>query len=142
MLLPFSRGTRFAFPHTGRLIMRMAVWALGLVIAAGACASRGTATSDQTPTASTTRSRSDVITAQEIRESAAPTLADVVRQLRPGWSSSATVFVNNDYFGSRESLRNLSRTNTTEIRYLQRSEAQMKWGSRYYTEVIQVITGR
>lgn len=122
--------------------MRNAVVALSLLVSVGACASSGTAATDQTPTASTTRSRTNVITQQEIRESAAPSLADVVRQLRPGWPNQQTVhvFVNEDYFGSYESLRQLSKSNVREIRHLQRSEVQIKWGQRYQYEAIQVIT--
>jgi hypothetical protein len=50
------------------------------------------------------------------------------------------VFVNNDAFGDVNSLRNLSPNTTAEIRLLSRSEVQIRWGSRYNTEVIQVIT--
>ena len=119
--------------------MRIAVLALGLVIAAGACASSGTAASDQSATGATTARRSNVITSQEIRESSAPSLADLVRQLRPGWPTNVTVFVNNDPLGDYNQLRTLSLNTTAEIRYLSRSEAQIKWGSRFQ-EVIQVIT--
>jgi hypothetical protein len=50
-----------------------------------------------------------------------------------------TVFLNNDPYGDYTQLRNLSVNRTTEIRYLTKSEAQMKWGSRFQ-DVIQVIT--
>ena len=119
--------------------MRIAVLALGLLVTAGACATKQTAASDQSPTAATTRSRTNVITAQEIRESPAPSLADLVRQLRPGWSTQVTVFVNNDAFGGYDSLRNLSKTTAIEVRFIQKSEAQMKWGMRFQ-DVIQVVT--
>jgi hypothetical protein len=119
--------------------MRFIVVSLGLVLIAGACATSGTAASDQAATATGTRPRTNVITLQELRESRAPSLADVVRQLRPGWSTQVTVFVNNDPFGGFEQLRSLSVQNTAEVRFLTRSEAQIKWGSRYQ-EVIQVIT--
>ena len=119
--------------------MRVAALALGLVIAAGACASKGTAAGEQSVTAGTTTRRTNLISAQEIRESKAPTLADLIRQSRPSWPTTVTVFVNNDPLGGYETLRNLSVSNTAEVRYLTRSEAQMKWGSRFQ-EVIQVIT--
>jgi hypothetical protein len=119
--------------------MRLAALALGLVFAAGACATSGTAAGDQSATATSTRPRANVITIQEIRESAAPTLADLVRQSRPSWPTEVTIFLNNDPMGSYEQLRNLSLSNTAEVRYLTRSEAQMKWGSRFQA-VIQVIT--
>lgn len=119
--------------------MRRAAFALGLALLAGGCASKATGATDQTPTASSTRSRTNVITAQELRENAAPTLADAIRQLRPGWSRNVSIFVNENYFGGPESLGNLSKSNVTEIRFLSRSEAQAKWGMRYQ-EVIQVIS--
>lgn len=120
--------------------MRFAAFALGLVITAGACASSGTAAGSQAATGSSTASRTNVITTQEIRESKAPTLADLVRQARPNWPRTVTIFVNNDAFGAYDTLRNLAVTATTEVRYLSKSEAQFKWGARVQTEVIQVIT--
>jgi hypothetical protein len=120
--------------------MRFIAFALTLVLAAGACASSGTAAADQSATSTSTRPRTNVISLQEIRESRAPSLYDMVRQTRPSWPSSATVFVNNDPFGDINSLRNLSLNNTSEVRLLSRSEVQIRWGSRYNNEVIQVIT--
>lgn len=119
--------------------MRIAVLALGLAIAAGACASSGTSAGDQTVSARTTARRTNVISAEEIRESRAPNLLDMVRQLRPGWPTQVTVVVNNDIMGSFEFLRQQPISTTAEIRYLSRSEAQSKWGMRVL-ETIQVIT--
>ena len=119
--------------------MRIAALALGLVAAAGACASTGTAAGEQSVTAGTTARRTNVISAQEIRESTAPSLADLIRQLRPGWPTAVTIVVNNDVMGGYDMLRNQPISTATEIRYLTRSEAQTKWGSRVL-EVIQVIT--
>ena len=78
--------------------MRIAVLALGLAIAAGACASSGTAAADQTATAQSTTRRTNVITTQEIRDSRAPILPDLIRQLRPSWPdpNQVNVVVNND----------------------------------------------
>lgn len=119
--------------------MRIAALALGLVIAAGACASSGTAAGEQTATARTATPRTNVISSQEIRESKAPSLPDLIRQLRPGWPTAVTVVVNNDIMGGYDMLRNQPISSASEIRYLTRSEAQMKWGARVQ-EVIQVIT--
>lgn len=116
--------------------MRIAALALGLVTVTGACASQGTAAADQTVTATSTTRRTNVITSQEIRESTAPSVADMIRQLRPGWPRQAAIFVNNDPDPTALS-RPLS--TVSEIRYLTRSEAQSKWGSRVQ-EVIQIIT--
>jgi len=119
--------------------MRIAALALGLVITAGACASSGTAAGEQSVTATSTRPRTNVISTQEIRESSAPSLADLIRQVRPGWPTAVTVVLNNEVVGGYDILRTQPVSNTSEIRYLTRSEAQMKWGSRVQ-EVIQVIT--
>jgi hypothetical protein len=118
--------------------MRIAALALGIVIAATACASSGTAAADQSVTASSTRPRTNVISSQEIRESRATNLADLIRQSRPGWPRQATVFLNNDPDPSGTAL-NRSPSTVSEIRYLTRSEAQAKWGSRFQ-DVIQIIT--
>lgn len=120
--------------------MRIAALALGLVVVAGACATSGTAATDQTPTQSTTARRTNVITLEEIRESSAPSLADLVRQSRPSWPTQVIIMVNNDPFGDYNSLRNLSLNTTREIRYLSKSEAQSRFGSRIQDAVIQVVT--
>ena len=119
--------------------MRIAALALGLVFAAGGCASKGTAAGDQAVTGASTARRTNVISAQEIRESTAPSLTDMIRQLRPGWPTAVSIVVNNDIFGAYETLRQLPVSGTSEIRYLSKSEAQMKWGPRV-AEVIQIIT--
>lgn len=119
--------------------MRIAALALGLVVAAGACASSGTAAGEQSVTASSTTRRTNVISTQEIRESTAPSLPDLIRQLRPSWPTAVTVVVNNDVMGGYDMLRNQPVSTVKEIHYLTRSEAQMKWGARVQ-EVIQVIT--
>lgn len=119
--------------------MRIAALALGLAIVAGGCASSGTAAGDQAPTARTAVRRTNVISSQEIRESTAPSLPDLIRQLRPGWPTAVTIVVNNDIMGGYDMLRSQPVSTATEIRYLTRSEAQTKWGSRVL-EVIQIIT--
>ncbi len=120
--------------------MRFAVLALGIGVAMAGCSAKQTAATDQSATGQRTTRRTNVITLQEIRENGtAPSLSDLIRQVRPGWPSNVTVFVNNDPFGGPESLRNLSVSNTSEIRFITKSEAQMKWGSRFQ-DVIQVIT--
>jgi hypothetical protein len=119
--------------------MRIAVLALGLAIVAGGCATSGTAAGDQTPTARTTARRTNVISAEEIRDSRAPNMVDMIRQLRPGWPTNVTVVVNNDIMGGFEFLRQQPISTAAEIRYLSRSEAQSKWGMRVL-ETIQVIT--
>lgn len=122
--------------------MRVAALALGLVIAAGACASSGTAAGEQSATGSSTRARTNVITAQEISESKAPSLPDLIRQLRPGWpgaGSQVVIVVNNDVMGGYAMLNNQPVSSAKQINFLTKSEAQFKWGSRV-NEVIQIIT--
>lgn len=119
--------------------MRIAALALGLIVALGACASSGTAAGDQTRTASTTIRRTNVITAQEILESRAPSVADLIRQARPQWPRNAIVFLNNDPDPTRTAL-NRAPSMVREIIFLTKSEAQTKWGSRVGDVVIQVIT--
>ena len=119
--------------------MRIAALALGLVVTAGACASSGTAAGEQSVTATSTARRTNVISSQEIRESAAPSLADLIRQVRPGWPTAVTIVLNNEVMGAYDILRSQPVANTSEIRFLTKSEAQMKWGMRVQ-DVIQVIT--
>ena len=118
--------------------MRIAALVLGIVISAAACASKQTAAADQAVTASTTRARLNVISTQEIRESKATSLADLIRQSRPSWPRTAQIFLNNDADPSGTALQR-SPSTVTEIRYLTKSEAQTKWGSRV-NEVIQIVT--
>ena len=119
--------------------MRIAALALGLVITAGGCASSGTASAEQSVTASSTARRTNVISQQEIRESKAPSLTDLIRQLRPGWPTAVTIVVNNDIMGGYDMLRNQPISTAREIHYMSKSEAQTKWGARV-NEVIQIIT--
>ena len=122
--------------------MRIAALALGLVITAGACASKGTAAGEQSVTASQTRPRTNVISTQEVRESKAPSLAQMIRQLRPGWpgeGTQVTIVVNNDIMGGYAMLNKQPISTVSEVRYLSKSEAQMKWGPRVEA-TIQIIT--
>lgn len=114
--------------------MRIAALALGLALVSG-CASSGTAAADQSRTSSTTARRTNIITLAEIGESRASTVADLIRQARPSWGP-AIVFVNEnpDPVGSTRSP-----SVVREIRYLSKSEAQSKWGSRVSGPVIQII---
>lgn len=127
--------------------MRIMALALGISMVGGACASSGTAAADQTATASSTTRRTNVITTQEIRDSRAPNLPDLIRQLRPSWPdpNQVNVVVNNDIMNlgpgeGMNMLRNQPVSTASEIRYFSRSEAQSKWGARVQLQVIQIIT--
>lgn len=122
--------------------MRIAALALGFALVSGACASSGTAAGDQTVTAQTTTARTNVITTQEIRDSKAPNMTDLIRQLRPSWpgqGSQVTIVVNNDIMGGYAFLQQQPVSTAREIKFLTKSEAQFKWGPRV-AEVIQIIT--
>jgi hypothetical protein len=115
--------------------MRIAALALGFALVSGACASSGTAAGEQSTTGTTTTRRTNLISSAEISESRASTVADLIRQARPSWGP-AIVFVNEnpDPVGSTRSPGTVR-----EIRYLTKSEAQSKWGSRVEGPVIQII---
>ena len=129
--------------------MRLAALALGLAVVSGACASSGTAAGEQTPTQTSTTRRTNVITNEEIRESRAPTIGDMIRQTRPNWPRSVctsanqggcyVVFLNNDPDPSGTTLQRALGT-VREVHLLSKSEAQVKWGSRVYDTVIQVLS--
>ena len=115
--------------------MKLAAMALGLALVSGACASSQTASADQTVTSRSTTGRTNVISTQEIRESRAATVRDLITQLRPGWNKNVAVFTNND--PDPEALTR-NPAGVREIRFLSKSEAQNNWGSRY-NEVIQIL---
>jgi hypothetical protein len=126
--------------------MRGVIVLFSLMLVLEGCASSGTAASAPGTTRSTATRRTNVITAAELAEN--PQLAsaaDAIRQLRPGWPTNmsdgypVTVFVNNNEFGAYGSLTQITARTIAEIRYINSSEAQMKWSSKYH-DVIQVIT--
>lgn len=124
-----------------RRVMLAAVAGLVLTLVLDACAAAGTAASAPGSTAASSTRRQNVITQAEMAEH--PDLQsalDAIRRLRPGWPNRVTVFMDNDLFGDYESLRTVTARQAREIRLLSVSEAQMKWGSRYDTQVIHVIT--
>jgi hypothetical protein len=112
---------------------------LGIVISAGACATSGTAATDQTATATTTTRRTNVITTAEIRESRAPTVKDMVAQTRPTWPRQAEVYLDNDPDPTGTAM-NRSLSTIKEVRFLTKSEAQIKWSNRVNGPVIQIVT--
>ena len=119
--------------------MRIAALVLGIVISAGACASKGTAASDQAVTGATTTRRTNIITTAEIRESRANTVKDLISQSRPGWPRQVVVFLDNEPDPTGTAV-NRSPSTIKEIRYLTKSEAQVKWGSRVGDAVVQIVT--
>ena len=118
--------------------MRLAALVLGIAISAGACASKGTAATDQAVTGATTTRRTNVITTAEIRESRAPTVKDLVSQSRPSWPRQAAVFLDNDPDPTGTAM-NRALSTIKEVRYLTKSEAQIKWSNRVNDPVIQIV---
>ena len=119
--------------------MRIAALVLAIVISAGACASKGTAASDQTVTANSTTRRTNVITTAEIRESRATSVKDLITQARPQWPRQTLIFLDNEPDPTGTAVSR-SPSTVKEIRYLTKSEAQIKWGSRVGDAVIQIVT--
>lgn len=119
--------------------MRIAALVLGIVISAGACASSGTAATDQAVTGTTTTRRTNVITTAEIRESRATSVKDLVTQSRPSWPRQALIFLDNEPDPTGTAMTRAPST-IKEVRYLTMSEAQVKWGSRAGSAVIQIVT--
>lgn len=100
---------------------------LGLAAVLGGCASTGS---------SSVRSRSDVLTREEIMSVPVGNLYEVIQRLRPRWLSvrssgvgalSTTIAVYQDQvrLGDLEILRQISPQGVKSIRYLDRSTAQM-----------------
>jgi len=112
--------------------------------AALACASSGTAGTG-------TRRDPNLITEQEIANSAESNLYDVVSRLRPmflktrgrstinsGGSEYASVFLDGQYYGELGSLRNIVATQIHEIRYLSGPDAVSRYGMRYGSGAVDV----
>jgi len=104
---------------------------------AGACASSSAASG---PSAATTRTRSDVITAEELAKVDAPNAYLAVQRLRPQFlqtrgqttimgSSAIQVYVDGTRMGGLESLQQIPTNDVKEIRWLSSSEATQRFGT-------------
>lgn len=97
----------------------------------------------------------NVITQSEITDQSGTTAYDVISHLRPNFlktrgrssiqnSSVATeyaaVFLDSQYFGDLNSLRNIPSINIGEIRYLPVNEAVNRYGMQYGSGVIDIRT--
>jgi len=119
-------------------MIRKVIAALALVLLTQGCASGGAAGEGGGDTGRVTASRANVITQQELAEH--PELASVaeaVRRLRPRWSDETVYVDDQPYMGSS---RDIQLSFVTEIRYLNLSEAQMRWGQSISTPVVLVVT--
>jgi hypothetical protein len=113
--------------------------------AAAACAS-----STQGPRSSGRRD-ARVLGAEEIRTSSASNLYDVIRSQRPEWlikrgqtsinlEGDIVVYVDNVALGGPESLKSIDVQSVQSARFLNASEAQMRYGVGHMHGAIVVIT--
>lgn len=119
-------------------MIRKVMAAVTLVLLTQGCAAGGGAGGEAGDTVRVTASSAKVIAAEELAEH--PELASVaeaVRRLRPRWSDETVYVDDQPYMGSS---RDIQLTFVTEIRYLNLSEAQMRWGQSISTPVVLVIT--
>lgn len=103
------------------------------------------------------RTNPDVLTAQEIGTTDALTAFDAVNIKRPFWLKSRgtrsllgsppgqtsefpVVYIDGNYYGELESLRNISVTNIREMNYLDFNAATLRFGTGHTGGVINVLT--
>jgi hypothetical protein len=123
---------------------RLAVLA-GLLLFTVACAS----TSAQRRTSARREAR--VLSSEEIRTSSASNLYDVIRSYRPEWlikrgqtsinlEGDIVVYVDNVAYGGPESLKSIDVQSVQIVRFLNASEAQMRYGVGHMHGAIVVTT--
>jgi hypothetical protein len=116
-----------------------------LVLVMAACASSGT----QRRTSARRDTRS--LSAEELRTSSASNLYDVIRSHRPEWlikrgqtsinlEGDIVVYVDNVALGGPESLRSIDVQSVQFVRFLNASEAQMRFGVGHMHGAIVVTT--
>ena len=131
--------------------MRRSLGVAGLSVALlAACSSAMQQGSRGTPS----RSRDEsVITTEELREATAGNLYDYIHAQRPRWLersharafiaeqiAGVAVFLDNQYYGGPEALRQILLSSVVEVRYYGPSDAQVRFGAGYLNGVIQVIS--
>jgi hypothetical protein len=91
---------------------------------------------------------SRVIVREEIEQSPAPNVYDLVQRLRPAWIQERagsggrgypTVFVGTQAYGGIDRLREIDTSNVTEVRFLNSAEASSRFGRGVPYGVIQVV---
>ncbi len=125
--------------------MRIAL-PLALALALGACAAGAGPGQPGTP-----RPNPNVITAEEIANAHVQNALDAVRQLRPRFlmtqggttrAHEVQVIVDEVPRGSASALGSINANDVAEIRYLDASEATMRYGTGYSGGLILVTTRR
>ena len=123
---------------------RLSALALAVVIAAG-CAS------SSVPSRRTSGRDTRVLTFEEIKQSSASNLYDVIRAYRPEWlikrgqtsinlEGDIVVYVDNVALGGPESLRSIDVHSVQTARFINASEAQMRYGVGHMHGAIVVTT--
>ena len=116
-----------------------------LLLLAAACAS-----TTQGPRTSGRRDARQ-LTAEEIRTSSASNMYDVIRSQRPEWlikrgqtsinlEGDIVVYVDNVALGGPESLKSIDAQSVQAARFLNASEAQMRYGVGHMHGAIVVVT--
>lgn len=124
---------------------RLATMALLLFVTA-ACASTS---SEQRRTS--TRRDARMLSAEEIKSSSASNLYDVIRSHRPEWlikrgqtsinlEGDIVVYIDNVALGGPESLKSIDVQSVQVVRFLNASEAQMRYGVGHMHGAIVVTT--
>jgi hypothetical protein len=115
-----------------------------LLLVLSACASSGTQRR-------TVRRDTRSLSAEEIRTSSASNLYDVIRSYRPEWlikrgqtsinlEGDIVVYVDNVALGGPESLKSIDVQSVQHVRFLNASEAQMRFGVGHMHGAIVVTT--
>jgi hypothetical protein len=96
----------------------------------------------------TPRGNQRLISGQEIEQTPAASVHELVQRLRPGWLQQRaaqgqyglpTVYLGSQALGGVERLRELNTANLAEVRYLDPVEATSRFGRNVPFGVIQVI---
>jgi hypothetical protein len=122
---------------------------LSILVVAAAMACAPAATTNPTGV----RRQANVITQPEVQASFESNAYDVVNKLRPMFLKTrgrttvqgqaqeyASVFLDDQYFGDLNSLRNIAATQIQEIRYYPGTEVATKFGMQYGAGLIAVKT--
>jgi hypothetical protein len=115
--------------------LRLALLALALTVSA--CKSGGASGGDASSASARSAPRNpDMITGDQIQEAISNGVGnayDLVTRLHPNWlrstgSRGVQVWLDNQRYGGVTTLRNVSLTSVTSIRYMRPSEAQAQFG--------------
>lgn len=130
-----------------------ALLALAMLLVAGACGGRGASAAGDSGPAASPRSRSTLITFEEMRQRGQTSnLYDLIQDLRPRWLRSrgpdtllgqqgqVQVHVDGNWIGSVEALRRLAAAGVTSIEWLPPLDASARYGLDHSHGAIVVST--